>query len=94
MHGQCVGHARCVGSGGAHAVAAARGASGWARAVRYEQPRINLAQEATQLMPHGVQLKLGDHPRASQIRDLDLGIAIQYVYVPECQMILSLPETT
>jgi hypothetical protein len=43
-------------------------------------------------MPNGVELDLGNHPRATQIRDLGLGRPIQYQYAPECQMILSLPE--
>lgn len=60
--------------------------------VRRATGTINLIQEGSRIMPKGVELDLGDHPRAAQLRELELGSAIQYVYVPECQMILSLPE--
>lgn len=59
--------------------------------VRKATGTINLVQEAAQFMPRDVELELGNHPRATQIRGLELGRAIQYAYVPDCQMILSLP---
>ncbi|MBI2572051.1 MAG: acetoacetate decarboxylase family protein [Candidatus Schekmanbacteria bacterium] len=54
--------------------------------------KVNLIDSATSWLPRGVALRLGEHGKARQLRALRLGHAVELIYAPRCEMILSMSE--
>lgn len=53
---------------------------------------LNLIEYGSAFLPRGVRLEMGDHPQAQALEKLRIGQALQYLYVPRCQLILHLPQ--